>query len=632
MAGRIRGEDIELVRERARIDEVVRDYVSLRSAGGGSLKGLCPFHDERSPSFQVTPSRGLFYCFGCGEGGDVLTFVQKIEHTTFVESVEKLADRFGIRLRYEEGTAAPVRQSGQRSRLVEANKAAAEFFVAALASEQAEPARAFLTGRGFDAAACDRFGVGYAPNSWDSLTKHLRGKGFSDDELQAAGLAAAGQRGCYDRFRGRLVWPIRDLSGDVVGFGARRLREDDDGPKYLNTPETSLYKKSQVLYGLDLARREIARSGEAVIVEGYTDVMAAHLAGVTTAIATCGTAFGTEHIKILRRLLVDDDVFTGHVIFTFDGDAAGQKAALRAFDEDQKFVAQTYVAVEPAGMDPCDLRLAKGDEAVRELVRRRVPLFEFAIRASLAGLDLGSAEGRVTGLRQAAPVVARIRDLALRPEYVRQLSGWLGMPAETVNEAVREAGRSASRPDRRAAPAPSPQRPADGSSAPAPAPRLPRPDPRDKVAAIEREALKVALQVPQLAPTWVDALQPDGFTAPAYRAGYEAVVGAGGAASGLTDRVWVEAVLAAAPDDGVRRVVTELSVEPLPKEAPDERYAASVVARLLEIEAARRVADVKARLAQSAPTDPAYQQLFADLLSLEAYRRDLRVQVAGGPS
>ncbi|HEY7857677.1 MAG TPA: DNA primase [Candidatus Nanopelagicales bacterium] len=629
MAGRIRSEDIELVRERARIDEVVRDYVSLRSAGGGSLKGLCPFHDERSPSFQVTPSRGLFYCFGCGEGGDVLTFVQKIEHATFVESVEKLADKYNVQLRYEEGGAAPTRSNSQRSRLIEAHKLAAAYFVEQLATPEAEIGRTFLKERGFDQQASEHFGVGYAPTGWDNLTKHLRSKGFSDAELQAAGLAVAKQNGGYDRFRGRLLWPIRDLSGDVIGFGARKLREDDDGPKYLNTPETSIYKKSQVLYGLDLARRDIAKSQEAVIVEGYTDVMAAHLAGVTTAIATCGTAFGTDHIKILRRLLMDDDVFTGHVVFTFDGDAAGQKAALRAFDEDQKFVAQTYVAIEANGMDPCDLRLAEGDEAVRELVDRRVPLFEFAIRSSLSGLDLASAEGRITGLRQAAPVVARIRDVALRPEYVRQLSGWLGMEAEVVNRAVSEAGRSTSRTTtRRPQPATEPA----GTDVAAPTPRLPRPDPRDKVAAIEREALKVALQVPQLAASWVDAMEPAGFTAPAYRAGFEAVVAAGGAAAGLTDRAWVEAVLAAAADDGVRRVVLELSVDPLPKETPDERYAASVVARLLEVEAARRVTDVKARLAQAAPTDPTYAQLFADLLSLEAYRRDLRVQVAGGPS
>ncbi len=444
MAGRIRDEDIALVRERAHIDDVVREYVSLKSAGGGSLKGLCPFHDERSPSFHVTPSRGMWYCFGCGEGGDVLSFVQKIDHLSFAESVEKLAERTGIELRYVDGGAAINRQQGQRTRLVEAHKVAAAYYVEQLATPEASIGRDFLTGRGFDAAAASHFGVGFAPKSWDALTGHLRKKGFTDAELLAGGLVSQGNRGVYDRFRGRLVWPIRDLGGEVIGFGARKLFDDDDGPKYLNTPESPIYKKSQVLYGIDLSRREISKTQQAVIVEGYTDVMACHLAGITTAVATCGTSFGAEHIKVLRRLLMDDDQMKGHVVFTFDGDAAGQKAALRAFEEDQKFVTQTYVAVEPSGLDPCDLRLQHGDEAVRSLVDRRVPLFEFAIKSTLAAYDLESAEGRVAALRDAAPVVAKIRDPALRPEYTRRLAGWLGMSVEEVSRAVSGRGQQAS--------------------------------------------------------------------------------------------------------------------------------------------------------------------------------------------
>ncbi|MDP2013949.1 MAG: DNA primase, partial [Actinomycetota bacterium] len=419
MAGRIRDEDIALVRERARIDDVVREYVTLKSAGGGSLKGLCPFHDERSPSFHVTPSRGMWYCFGCGEGGDVLGFLQKIDHLSFAESVEKLADKTGVELRYVDGGAAINRQQGQRTRLVEAHKLAAKFYVEQLATPDAQIARDFLTSRGFDAEAAKSFGVGYAPKSWDALTNTLRKQGFTDAELLAGGLLSQGNRGAYDRFRGRLVWPIRELGGDVIGFGARKLYDDDDGPKYLNTPETPIYKKSQVLYGLDMARKEVSKQQQAVIVEGYTDVMACHLAGITTAVATCGTAFGSEHIKVLRRLLMDDDQMRGEVVFTFDGDAAGQKAALRAFDEDQRFVANTFVAVEPSGMDPCDLRLAKGDEAVVALVDHRVPLFQFAIKSILAAHDLDRAEGRIAALREAAPVVAKIKDAALRPEYTR---------------------------------------------------------------------------------------------------------------------------------------------------------------------------------------------------------------------
>ena len=386
MAGRIKDEDVQHIRDHAPIDDVVGEYVQLKSAGGGQKKGLCPFHDEKSPSFHVTPSKGYFHCFGCQTGGDVIAFLMKIDHLSFTETIERLADRIGYTLRYEESGSAPSGPSVNRSRLVAANAMAATFFQEQLnTSPDAAHGRDLLTKRGFDKAACQAFGVGYAPDSWDALTKHLRAAGYSIEELELAGLSKMGERGPIDKFRNRLTWPIRDISGDVVGFGARKLAsdEEDQGPKYLNTSETPIYKKSQVLYGLDMAKKEIAKKRQVVIVEGYTDVMAAHLAGITTAVATCGTAFGADHIRIIRRLLMDDDAFRGEVIFTFDGDAAGQKAAMRAFSEDQKFVTQTFVAVEPDGLDPCDLRQIKGDVALRDLIAKRVPLFELALRTEL---------------------------------------------------------------------------------------------------------------------------------------------------------------------------------------------------------------------------------------------------------
>ena len=471
------------------------------------------------PSFQVSPAKGLFYCFGCQVGGDVFDFLVKLDHLTFSEAVEQLAGRTGVQLRYEEAGSAPGRQQGQRTRLIAAHTAAAHYYAEQLSSPEAEIGRAFLRERGFDDVAAKRFGVGYAPSGWEHLTKHLRGEGFTDAELLAGGLVAQGQRGVYDRFRGRLVWPIRDLAGDVVGFGARKLQADDDGPKYLNTPETPIYKKGQVLYGLDVARREIAKTGRAVVVEGYTDVMACHLAGVETAIATCGTAFGSDHIKVLRRLLMDDDALRGEVIFTFDGDAAGQKAAVRAFGEDQQFVTRTFVAVEPTGMDPCELRQARGDEAVRALVDSRVPLFEFAIKATLAGEDLTVPEGRIAALREAAPVVARIRDVALRDEYARRLSGWLGMEVRPVAVAVTAARSGRTSPDSRTRqPAPAPQPPSrhEGQPAPARPATVPRPDPSDHRLAVDRELLKCAIQVPALLGDSFDALTPEVFGHPAY--------------------------------------------------------------------------------------------------------------------
>ena len=605
MAGRIRDDDVALVRERAKIDDIVREYVTLKAAGGGSLKGLCPFHDERSPSFHVTPSRGMWYCFGCGEGGDVLSFVQKIDHLSFAEVVEKLAVKTGVELRYVEGGAAINKQQGQRTRLVEAHKAAAAFYVEQLLTPDAQIGRTFLTERGFDSEAAKHFGVGFAPKSWDALTGHLRGKGFVDQELMAGGLVSQGNRGIYDRFRGRLVWPIRDLGGEVIGFGARKLFDDDEGPKYLNTPESPLYKKSQVLYGIDLARKDISKSQQAVIVEGYTDVMACHLAGVTTAVATCGTAFGGEHIKILRRLLMDDDQMRGEVVFTFDGDAAGQKAALRAFEEDQRFVTQTFVAVEASGMDPCDLRLAQGDTAIRALVESRVPLFQFAIKSILTGYDLNNAEGRISALKEAAPVVAKIRDTALRPEYSRMLAGWLGLDVESVTKAVQQSGRTA-----------------PGATRPGP-----EGSPRDPGLVVEREALKCVLQQPAAVADWYESVEASAYTHASAQGVHAAIMKAGGPTKELAGLLWIDSVLEVCADDEDRRIVRELSVEPLPAQSGyDAHYAASVVARLLELDASRRVEEVKGQLQRTDPVEQAteHQQVFAELLALEEYRRSLR--------
>ncbi len=480
MAGKIRDEDIGLVRERTSIVDVISEQVTLKPAGGGNLKGLCPFHDEKTPSFTVSSARNVYFCHGCGAGGDAIRFVMETDHLTFVEAVERLAGKAGIQLRYVEAGPAPIRQQGQKQRLIAAHAEAAAFYAAQLATPGARAAREFLAQRGFDRDAALRYGCGFAPETWDALVRHLRQKGFTGPELITAGLGKEARSGSLiDRFRRRLLWPIRDLAGDVIGFGARRLFDDDDGPKYLNTPETPLYKKSHVLYGIEQAKREIARQARAVVVEGYTDVMACHLAGVPTAVATCGTAFGSDHIAVLRRLLMDTDAFAGEIIFTFDGDAAGQKAALRAFGDDQRFVAQTYIAVGPDNMDPCELRLAKGDAAVRDLVARREPLIAFALRSILTRYDLDTAEGRVGALKETAPLVAKIKDRALRPEYVRKLAGDLGMEVETVQRAVGGSGGGAApAPDRYAAAASSVDSPQG---------------------IVEREALKLALQAPVLA-------------------------------------------------------------------------------------------------------------------------------------
>lgn len=612
MAGRIREEDIAEVREKARIDDVVSAYVTLKSAGGGNLKGLCPFHDEKSPSFNVTPSRGMYHCFGCGAGGDVIKFVMEIDGLGFTETVERLAEKAGVELRYVDG--GPQRPSGgpQRPRLVEAHKVAAAWYAEQLATPEAMTARQFLDQRGFDQDAAAMFGVGFSPRGGDDLVRHLRQLGFRDDELVTSGLAGDNNRGLYDRFRGRLMWPIRDSSGDVIGFGARRIFDDDRiEAKYLNTPETPIYKKSHVLYGIDLARREIARASQAVIVEGYTDVMACHLAGVKTAVATCGTAFGEDHSRVIRRLLQDHDEFRGEVIFTFDGDEAGQKAALRAFEGDQNFAGQTYVAVEPSGLDPCDLRLQQGDAAVRELVARRVPLYRFVLGNVVSRYDLDRADGRIDAMRDAARLVTAIRDRSKVDAFARELAGMLGIdPYDVQREVRRAASRGAA--------------PAAGGPAPAPATQG-LPDPRDPRLALERETLKLVLQHPAvIAPCLGDVSEED-FTHPAYRAVWSVVVAAGGV--GSADAQWAARLQAQTTDARLQGLLTALAVEPAhTSKEPTAGYAAQHVHRLRELTALRRIADLKSRLQRTNPVDEAteYNKMFGELVALEQHRRDLR--------
>jgi len=627
VAGRIADRDIAAIRERIRIEDVVGDYVQLRRAGADSMKGLCPFHDEKSPSFHVRPNHGHFHCFGCGEGGDVYAFLQKIEHVSFVESVELLADRIGYTITYTGASATNVqRDRGSRSRLIAANAAAAEFYAAALDSPEAAPARAYLTERNFDAATAKHFGCGFAPSGWETLTKHLLRKGFEFKELEAAGLSREGKRGPMDRFHRRLLWPIRGTSGEVIGFGARRIFDDDPmTAKYVNTPETLLYKKSHVLFGIDLAKRDIARGHQAVVVEGYTDVMAMHLAGVTTAVASCGTAFGDDHLAMLRRLMMDDKFFRGELIYVFDGDAAGRAAALKAFEGEQNLAGQSYVAVAADGMDPCDLRLKSGDAALRDLVARRTPLFEFAIRTALAEFDLDSAEGRVTALRRCVPMVAQIKDPTLRDEYARQLSGWVGWDDVAqvigrVRETAKGGRRSNGRDTRRAVAGPS-------------APQVPRPDPRDPTLWPQREALKAALQYPALAGPIFDTLSVESFTHPGYAAVRAAIEAAGGTAGGVSGGQWIDQVRQQAATPAAAALVNELSVE-ASRVDDDEvlpRYISGVLARLQEVSIGRQIAELKSKLQRMSPVEQGdeYHALFGDLVAMEAYRRSLLEQASG---
>lgn len=691
MAGLIRKEDIDEVRARTDIREIIEGYVSLKSAGIGTFKGLCPFHDERTPSFNVRPQVGSYHCFGCGESGDVYSFVMAMEHTSFVETVERLAARIGYTLHYEGGKPGDRYEAGMRRRLLDAHKIAAEFFERNLYSPDAQEAQRFLGARGFDPAATRHFGVGYAPRGWDHLLKHLRSQGFTDEELKATGMFSEGNRGLYDRFRGRIIWPIRTIAGETIGFGARRLFDDDQGPKYLNTPETQLYKKSQVLYGIDLAKREMTKKKQVVIVEGYTDVMAAHLAGITTAVATCGTAFGPGHIKMVRRMITDDGS-GGEVIFTFDGDAAGQKAAMAAFQEDQRFVAQTFVAVAEDGMDPCDLRLHKGDAAVRSLIASRRPLFEFAIDTTLAKYDLATLEGRVLAMRAIAPIIAGIKDRDLRPAYMRKVSGQLGLELDEIQRAVAyaqnhpklsrtqqaEATVAAPRYERlnespQGAPgyagaqgavyADAPYDPAYDAPPPedyaapsayagynaaahlpssiqptAPQPEVTAPaveeflapDPRDPVARLEKAALEIALQHPELIS--VEQWRTLATVQFRYRTHREVAAGIIHAATVMAPTPgieWINCVRSGAVE-GVHPAIAELAVSPLPVSSAERLpgFVTGALNALFEQQIARQKSDLMMRLEQLStnPDDEEFEAVQRQLLELEMRRRQLTAQ------
>ncbi len=624
MAGLIRRSDIDEVRSRINIADIVGDYVTLKSAGVGSLKGLCPFHEERSPSFHVRPGVGRYHCFGCGEDGDVFTFLQRMDHVSFQEAVERMAARAGIELHYEDGGAA-ASDHGNRARLLAANAAAERFFREQLATSGAQPGRDFLGGRGFDQAAAERFGVGYAPKSFDALKNALMKQGFSQDELTAAGLLSTGERGnSYDRFRGRVIWPIRDVTGQTVGFGARKLFDDDQGPKYLNTPETLVFHKSQVLYGLDLARRDIAKGKQVVIVEGYTDVMACHLAGVTTAVATCGTAFGVDHIKVVRRVLGDVDNAavsqTGEVVFTFDPDEAGQRAASRAFAEEQRFAAQTFVAVAPDNLDPCDLRIHRGDEAVRKLVADRKPMFEFMIRRRLAGHDLETVEGRVAALRAGAPVVAGIRDPALRGGYVRNLAGWLGMDPVEVGRAVTSAANASRRAEPRIDGAARAEEPAEAAPRQANLTELPT----DPVTRMERDALMAVLQYPQAVGSALVAKAVEArFTNPTLAIVRDAI---GANLDHLDSPEWLQRVAEEVPR-GFESLVTQLGVAPIPeRQSQLAAYCTGVVTSLVDRDLLRRKGEVLGAMQRARAEGDREREaaLGRESVALESARRELR--------
>lgn len=690
MPGMILKEDIEKVRATADLYDIVSATVSLKPSGTGTYVGLCPFHDEKTPSFSVRPALGVWHCFGCGLGGDVFGYVEHQENIDFRDAVELLADKYHIELHYDQSNAKKEHTGSKRARLLEANEAAQEFFVSQLMTKDALAARKLLDGRNFSQADCQRFGCGYAPQGWDNLVRYLAGKGFTQQEMLDAGLARQGQHGVYDYFRGRVTWPIRDSTGRTLGFGARKLYEDDSiSAKYINTPDTQLYRKNQVLYGIDMAKSAIVKKRQAVIVEGYTDVMAMHLAGVDTAIATCGTAFGAEHAKIVRRLIADDSLgavqlvgplkvdgqqLSSRIVFTFDGDAAGQKAAIHAFGLDSAFSTQAFVAVADDNLDPCDLRIKRGNEAVRALIANAEPLYDFVIKTAIGRFDTTYTTGQMGAVKAVAPLIAQIRDRSLLDLYSRKAVRQIGVDLDIMQREVRDARRKLQVRDEDAY---APKRRFAGNAGAAVEPRMEQganpyanPSARkalehrdaaeqsyyridDAVFICEQQFMATLIQVPlAVDPTLFASLTLSSFMTPVFRTLFQAVAAAGGLPSADTPQgLWMHN-LTKAGGPMLESVINELAVMPLPlppsdtdaerasqqsqegnvqlrKPTDDERrYASELIIRLLDTGIMRKIGADQRRMAQL-PDGAEKIELLGQITKLETLRKDLQTRVFG---
>src|SRR5919106_1406060 len=411
---RIRQEDIDAVKERTDIVALVSQYLGLKKSGHDSMSGLCPFHQEKTPSFSISPTKGVFYCFGCGEGGDAIKFLRRLENLTYVEAVERLAQQAGVTLRYEGDSAGARRAAERRTALYRANEEAANLFGRMLMEgREAEDARAYIKERGLTPQSLEAFGIGYAPGYPDFLLRRLA-KDLGPDVLVEAGLATKGEDGVVrDRFRGRLTFPIQDLPGRHLGFGARILPGDaraGEQAKYLNTAETPIYKKGEVLYNMHRARQAVARTGDVFVVEGYTDVIGLAQAGIENAVATCGTALGEKHFELLSR-------FATRAVLAFDSDEAGARAAERAFAFHETYPVQAAVMIMPEGLDPAEFVAKHGPDAVREAARSARPLVEFMVRRTVERHDLSNVEGQSAAVASALPILQELTDPVRRSEY-----------------------------------------------------------------------------------------------------------------------------------------------------------------------------------------------------------------------
>ena len=586
MAGRIRDEDLAAVRERTDILKLVSGYLTLKKAGQDSFVGLCPFHTEKTPSFSISPAKGVYYCFGCGAGGDAIRFLREVEHLEFSEAVERLAKEAGVTLRYEGDTPAERRAVSRRQALHRANEAAFDLYHRTLLeAREGEAARRYLDERGFDRETLVGFGIGYAPGYPDFLLRRLA-RSLSAEILVEAGLCVNDDvGGVRDRFRGRITFPVHDLAGRAVGIGARILPGGrDEGPKYLNSPETPVYRKGEVLYNLHRAKSSVARSGEIFVVEGYTDVIAMVRAGVPNTVATCGTALGEGHFRLASR-------FAQRMVLAFDSDEAGARAAERAFEFIERFPVQPVVLILPEGLDPADLVREQGADGLLELARTAVPLVEYMIRRTVGRHDRSTIEGQSAAVAATVPLLEHLADPVRQSEYAHLIAEIVGVSEGSVVLTL-ERGLSG--------------RPTEARQA------VKRASAQDKV---EREMLRLLARDAETFASIGPRLSEEHFQAARHRELLRMLLESGGD---------VGASVARAVDDKAVRALSALLLEPLEGEAVPG-YAEDVWARLQEFALRRRSARIRHELQQMNPTtDPRYDGLFQELISTDGELRRLR--------
>jgi DNA primase len=586
VAGRIRDEDIEAVRERTDIVKLLSGYLALKRAGHDRYVGLCPFHAEKTPSLSVSPSKGMYHCFGCGAGGDAIRFLRELEHLEFAEAVERLAKEAGVTLRYEGDSAEHRRAAGKRQSLHRANEEAAALYHRTLVeAREAEEARTYLAERGIDRDTAEAFGIGYAPGYPDFLLRRLA-RSLSTEILIEAGLAMRDRDGnVRDRFRGRITFPLHDLAGRAVGIGARVLPgEREDGPKYLNSPETPVYRKGEILYNLHRAKAAIARTGEIHVVEGYTDVIAMARGGIETAVATCGTALGEGHFRLASR-------FAQRMVLAFDSDDAGARAAERAFQFLEAYPLQPVVLILPEGQDPADFVRANGGEALRELARGAVPLVEYMLSRTARRHDLSTVEGQSAAVAAALPMLEQLADPVRQSEYAHRLAELAGVSEASVAMAL----------DRRMG-----GRPAEVTQT------MKRVSAQERV---EREMLRLLARDAEVFAALSGRLQPEHFLTTRNRELFSLLRETGGDVGGFVGR---------SGDDAAVTTLSAIALEPTDGD-PSMAYAEDVWARLQEFALKRRSAALRQQLQKLNPTtDPTYDELFERLIAIDGELRRLR--------